>query len=295
MSAAGRDKVLGIFREHTVAPSMEAKEMCDLLNKLEPGNWPEAYIKDILEALGGKDSCSYQELVDWAFAAEKDCKVFSWPPLESNPEVFTNYMHSIGLAKTVAIGEVFGFDEDLLSFLPQPIHATIVCYERLKRKEDVEIGSVENNALCDYYMKQSGTLDNACGIIACIHAALNTGVDIAEDSILGRFRAANKSASPEERCVSLEGNDEFKSIHSSFAMQGQSGAITSNSSSVKHHFVAFVVKGGKLLELDGTKKGAHMVGDSTDVLRGSIAEIQRRLAAGEISDSLSMMTLNAAE
>jgi hypothetical protein len=51
---------------------------------------------------------------------------------------------------------------------------------------------------------------------------------------------------------------------------------------------------GKLIELDGTKKGPNVIGDCEDVLRGSIAEIQKRLAAGEISDQISMMTLNAA-
>jgi len=48
-------------------------------------------------------------------------KKFSWPPLESNPEVFTNYLHSIGLPQTFSIGEVFGFDEELLAFIPQPV------------------------------------------------------------------------------------------------------------------------------------------------------------------------------
>ena len=63
---------------------------------------------------------------------------------------------------------------------------------------------------------------------------------------------------------------------------------------MKHHFIAFVVNSDKqLVELDGTKKGPHIVAEGCeDVLRGTIAEIQKRLAAGEISESLSMMTLN---
>merc|ERR1712013_90627 len=155
-------------------------------------------------------------------------KQFDWPPLESNPEVFTEYMKKIGMKDTNAIGEVFGFDEDLLGFLPQPIHATIVCYERLKKDEDKELGSEENNGLVKYYMKQTGTLDNACGIIACIHAALNTSVeaDFAEDSILGKFWADMKDKSPAERCSALEGADEFKQVHKGFAAQGQSAGIS---------------------------------------------------------------------
>lgn len=78
-------------------------------------------------------------------------KEFDWPPLESNPEVFTKYLHGIGMSNNVAIGEVFGFDEELLGFLPQPIYATIVCYERLKKEEDVNLGSEENQVA--FYMK----------------------------------------------------------------------------------------------------------------------------------------------
>ena len=44
-------------------------------------------------------------------------EVFSWPALESNPEIFTNYMYKVGLSEKWAIGEVFGFDEELLAFL----------------------------------------------------------------------------------------------------------------------------------------------------------------------------------
>ena len=81
---------------------------------------------------------------------EEGEKKFRWPPLESNPEVFTNYLQSvryafqntatdifellhhfltlystshyqIGLPPTFSIGEVFGFDEELLAFIPQPV------------------------------------------------------------------------------------------------------------------------------------------------------------------------------
>lgn len=217
---------------------------------------------------------------------------FQWPPLESNPDVFTDYMHRIGLSPSCAIGEVFGFDEDLLAFLPHPIYGTIVAFERLKN--DREKGSIEDVSKVQFYMDQTGSLDNACGIIACLHASLNAPVDILPDSVLDQFKKETATKTPAERCLSLEMNDGFKNIHKGFAMMGQSQAITSNQDKVKHHFVAFVVKNGKLIELDGTKRGPNIIGDCEDVLRGSIAEIQKRLAEGDISDQLSMMTLNAA-
>lgn len=227
--------------------------------------------------------------------SKADDKTFEWPPLESNPEVFTQYMHKVGLSDKFAIGEVFGFDEELLAFLPQPVHAVIVNFHRLKKDEDKALGSPDNVGQVDYYMKQSGTLDNACGIIACIHAVMNTPVDVKEGSVLGKFGEATKGKSPQERCVALETDTSFKEEHKEFASKGVTEAISSDQGKVKHHYVAFVVKGGKLIELDGTKQGPHVIGECDDVLRGSIKEIQRRLESGEISDQLSMMTLNAAE
>ena len=56
-----------------------------------------------------------------------------------------------------------------------------------------------------------------------------------------------------------------------------------------------VNKDKQLVELDGCKQGVNIIAENCeDVLRGSIAEIKKRLEAGDISESLSMMTLNGA-
>lgn len=232
-------------------------------------------------------------------AAQEQEPKFHWPPLESNPDIMTEYMHKIGVAaESEVIGEVYGFDEDLLAFVPQPIHGIIVAFERLKKAADKAKGSAEHEALVNFYMDQSGTLDNACGVIAVLHAVLNNqdAIPIVPDSVLDKFWKENATATPAARCTSLEQNNGFREIHTSFAAQGQSATITAakDQDKVKHHYVAFVVKHGKLVELDGTKQGPVVIGDCDDVLRGSIAEIQKRLANGEISEQLSMMTLNAA-
>jgi hypothetical protein len=31
--------------------------------------------------------------------AEEAKETFNWPPLESNPEIFTKYMHEVGMSK----------------------------------------------------------------------------------------------------------------------------------------------------------------------------------------------------
>ena len=85
--------------------------------------------------------------------AEEAKEQFNWPPLESNPEIFTQYLHQLGMSNQWAIGEVFGFDEELLAFLPQPVIAIIVNIERLKKEEDKDKGSEDNFNLVPYYMK----------------------------------------------------------------------------------------------------------------------------------------------
>ena len=88
-----------------------------------------------------------------------------------------------------AVGEVLGFDEDLLAFVPQPVVAVIVAVERLKKEEDEGFGSEENNGIVPFYMKQTKVLDNACGVIACLHAILNNvnKVGITQEGILDTF------------------------------------------------------------------------------------------------------------
>ena len=48
-----------------------------------------------------------------------------------------------------------------------------------------------------------------------------------------------------------------------------------------------------MIELDGTKKGPVVIKEKCeDVLADSVNEVKRRLADGEISEKLSMMSLN---
>ena len=149
-------------------------------------------------------------------------------------------------------------------------------------------------------MKQTSVLDNACGVIACIHAILNNlgegdnKITLAEGSVLSNYLNSVRESTPEERATALENFTEFQNVHKLKAAQGQSDQ-PSEQSEIKHHFTAYVVNSaGQLIELDGCKNGPMVVKEGcNDVLRGAVAEIQRRLGAGEISESLSMITLNA--
>jgi hypothetical protein len=67
-----------------------------------------------------------------------------------------------------------------------------VAYERLKKGEDKLLG--ENANLVPFYMKQTNVLDNACGIIACLHSVMNQdAVALEPDSVLANFKANTAS------------------------------------------------------------------------------------------------------
>ena len=222
-------------------------------------------------------------------------EAFHWPPLESSPEIFEQYLKQIGYPADWAVGECYGFDDALLEMVPQPCVGVIIATQRLKKEEDKEKGSMDTTH--DWYMKQTGTLDNACGIIAAVHAIANnaSSITVAPGSVLSQFITDTAGSTPQERATALETNVGFQNIHKSFASQGQSNQATTQDE-VNYHFTALVINSaGQLVELDGTKNGPLKIADNCDnLLKGTVTELQRRIAEGEISEQMSMMTINKA-
>ena len=120
-------------------------------------------------------------------------------------------MRRCGLQESWGFGEVYGFDEDLLAFIPQPCLAVIVNAEFLKKSTDRVRGDMAVPS--QFYMKQTEVLDNACGVIACIHSILNNvaegKISLQEGTILANFHNQTKDASAAERATILENFTEF--------------------------------------------------------------------------------------
>ena len=64
-------------------------------------------------------------------------------PLESNPEIFTQLIHNLGVSKSLAFVDVLSLeDPDLLAFVPRPVLALILVfptspvYEKQKKEEE---------------------------------------------------------------------------------------------------------------------------------------------------------------
>mmetsp|Transcript_187 Transcript_187/g.166 ORF Transcript_187/g.166 Transcript_187/m.166 type:complete len:260 (-) Transcript_187:39-818(-) len=224
---------------------------------------------------------------------------YKWPPLESDPQIFNDYMSSMGLSSTkYSFSELFGFDDDLLAFVPQPVMAIILNAEYTQSRTERPQGSPPSSDM--YYMKQTTELDNACGIVACLHAIYNNNNEITlePNSVLSTFREKVLPLSPEERAVALENYTSFKKEYRAVASKGQS----STSRPTKHHFTAFIYdNNNNLVELCGCKAGPlviHPIDDdastsSRNLLKDAATEIMRRVKAEEITQSVSVMALSS--
>lgn len=101
-------------------------------------------------------------------------------PLESNPEVFTELIHKLGVSRSLCFQDVLSIDDpDLLAFLPRPVYALVLVfpttegYEKRIAEEETKVkpynGAGEDEAVV--FFKQ--TINNACGLYAILHAICN--------------------------------------------------------------------------------------------------------------------------
>lgn len=108
----------------------------------------------------------------------------TWVPLESDPEIFTQYAHGLGLSPALAFHDIYSIsDPDLLSFVPRPVYALILTFPVTQVYEDYRIEHDQGKELymADDYVDGDiiwfrQTIGNACGTMGLIHAVVNGDV-----------------------------------------------------------------------------------------------------------------------
>lgn len=218
-------------------------------------------------------------------------EVFNWPPLESDPEIFTNYLVNLGLDKDYCFDEVYSLEhEDILMLQSSTPIAVIVNYEATKHKnKDFPSEKLE------FYMLQNGKLDNACGIIAALHAIGNnlSMINLKKDSILESFFMKSKGRNPDEISRLLEDSHEFQESHIKYSSQGQSNLCNSQKE-VNNHYTSFIFHNGNLIELDGVIGRPLIIKKNIEfenLLLFTVEEIKKRLENKEISENLSILLI----
>ncbi|CAM0902313.1 unnamed protein product [Alopecurus aequalis] len=192
-------------------------------------------------------------------SAASACSGERWPPLESSPDVFNQFMWSLGVPQGEAeFHDVYGLDADALAMVPQPVLAVVFCFpdppENPSNPPEQVIDTEEKETSGDvYFIKQIESLGNACGTVALLHAVGNARSEISllENSGLDLFFRSTASMDPYERARVFEKDDEMAKAHSLAASAGD----TELPDVVEEHYICFMALNGTLYGLDGMKGG----------------------------------------
>jgi len=192
----------------------------------------------------------------------KSEKKVRWVALESNPNAFNEYMESLGISGAEC-AELYGFDDDMLEFIPKPHIALIFCFpdfykaiELMKPIYSEHIGKEIPSKI--FFMKQK--ISNACGTFSLFHAIANN-LDKVEigDGPFAQWLKEAKGLKMEERSDCLAKNVALTGIHKMCAELGE----TEHSDNVDHHFISYMNIDGNLYEFDSAQEFPRLIGPTS--------------------------------
>lgn len=211
-----------------------------------------------------------------------------WLPLESDPDLMNNYIHSLGVPEKFSFHEVLGFDEMLLSMVPSPAYAVLMLFpigeasEQAKADQEKQFAEApEKNPVSEdvYFLKQ--IIGNACGTIGLLHGILNAAdsLELQKDKFFAKFLQQTKGMGPDERAKALEANEDIEQQHEVIAAAG--GSAVDRHEDVNLHFNAFACVDGSLYELDGRKSFPvnHGACEQHELLGKAVQVIQEQFVA----------------
>lgn len=185
-------------------------------------------------------------------------------PLEANPPLMTGLLHTLGVAPTLAIHDVFSLTEpDMLAFLPRPAMALLLVfpvtevYEKHRLEEDANVPFYDGHGPGEPVLWFHQTIRNACGLMGLLHATANGPARnfVAEGSDLDLLLKNAVPLGREDRSRLLETNAALAKAHAFAAQRGDTTA-PSATDEVELHYVCFVKTEDDILwELDGRRKG----------------------------------------
>lgn len=183
-------------------------------------------------------------------------------PLESNPEIFTQFAHKLGLTELLSFYDVYSITEpDLLLMLPRPIYAIILLFPITANYEKERLEQiVENDESVKWFPQE---VKNSCGFHALLHILANMSPNlILDNSLLDNFNtdlAASKSDSAKliEKLIFSSNN-----LYEEHATLGQTEAPTLEYDT-NLHFASFVKLNDSIFELDGRRKSLVKLGKAS--------------------------------
>jgi ubiquitin carboxyl-terminal hydrolase L3 len=199
----------------------------------------------------------------------------AWLALESDPEIFTNYMRRIGLLEPWTFGELWSLDE-----APENAAALVIAHGPCP--------GLLAGAPVDYglFIKQIEGLGDACGLIACLHSIAASHAGVQEGSILQEILNSFEAQTPEERGAYLSNHQGLQAQHASISQQGQSEIPSEGAT---FHFIAVV--GGVVY--DGLRGSAQRL--ESESLTAVLHKVRDMVAEGQLDGMLNVMYLHRGE
>ncbi|KAF2002148.1 ubiquitin carboxyl-terminal hydrolase, family 1 [Amniculicola lignicola CBS 123094] len=232
-------------------------------------------------------------------------------PLESNPDVFTELIHSLGVSESLCFEDVLSLDDpELLAFLPRPAYGLVLVfpttesYEKRTEEEDAKLEEYVSSGADEDVVFFKQTIYNACGLYALLHATCNGPARdfVEKESTLAGLIETGLSLEPEERALVLEKSEKLESAYASVAAKGDTAAPEDPEDEVDFHYICFVKshKNGQLYLLDGDRKRPISLGPlekDEDVLSKKCLDVIRTMmdSGGGENINFSLMALVPAD
>ncbi|KAI5963368.1 YUH1 [Candida theae] len=204
-------------------------------------------------------------------------------PLESNPSIFTELSHKLGLSPILQFHDVYSLtDPELLSFLPQPIFGIILLfpltpnYEAYRKEKDSQSATYNNENGNVHWFKQ--TIGNGCGLYALLHLLTNISPDLTLshsqiNDLVSKIQGRNLSVV--EASLIVEQLEKSIKLDEQFGSKGQTEAPPPEEA-VDLHFISFIKgRDNHLYELDGRRNGPIDLGEISSTGNESIIKDQK--------------------
>ncbi|KAI1080458.1 ubiquitin carboxyl-terminal hydrolase, family 1 [Whalleya microplaca] len=231
-------------------------------------------------------------------------------PLESNPELFSELIHRLGVSPSLAFHDVLSLEEaDLLALVPRPTLALILAipapndYVIRQAEEEKDVVPHAKSGDEEDVMWYKQTIGNACGLYAILHAMSNGDARnyITAESHLSRLVEKCKPLDPQDRSQALEDDEELAAAHKAVGERGDSAPPENIEIEADYAYMCFVKshKNGHLYQLEGCRKGPIDLGPlepEEDVLsEKALSAVQRFIKQAASDIGFSMLALAATQ
>ncbi|KAI1262305.1 ubiquitin C-terminal hydrolase L3 [Xylariaceae sp. FL1019] len=206
-------------------------------------------------------------------------------PLESNPELFTELIHRLGVSKNLSFFDLLTLsasDTYLLSFIPRPAHALILVipapmgYAKELDVVEKDIPHHDKSGDEEDAMFYRQTIVNACGLYAILHAVSNgdTRKSVEPGSHIDQLISRCMPLKREERIASLESDDQLEAAHASVASRGDTAPPPDPTYEPQQAYMTFTKssKTGHLHQLEGCRRGPIDLGVTLDYGEDMLSE-----------------------